>query len=77
MAGRHCGQTIADEVGLRVVVGVTKDVRNGYRVGCHETATADEALVDEGGTVRGLPVRDEVCVLLVVHLREVPKQERR
>ena len=73
----HGSETVPDEIWFWVVVGIPKNMRYRHGVCCHQATSADEATVYEGGAVLGLPVGDEVVVLLVVHLHEVSHEEGR
>ena len=45
-------------------------------VGGHEACTAHETAVDKGAAILLFPADDEVGVLLVMHLTEIPKEKR-
>lgn len=77
MSGGHGSETVSDKVGFGVVVGVAENVGDCNGVRGHEPAPADEAAIDKSGAVCCLPVCDEVCIFLIVHLAEVAHEEGR
>jgi hypothetical protein len=75
MADSHLSQTVPNEVRFWKVISVAENVCDGIWVGRQEPATADEAFVDKSRAIGRLPTRNEIVVLLVVHLHEVAHEE--
>ena len=73
----HRCEVIADEIWFLISIGMREDVSDCSQVRRQQSRASKEALVCVSGSIGGLPVVEEPCVLLVVHLAQVSQHKRR
>ena len=75
-AGAHSSKILPNKVRFLETFRMCEYVRYGRKIRRNETISTKESFVGVGVAILGLPVKQETCVLLVVHLPQVSKQER-